>query len=345
MAKRQTSIVAGRRIARQAALALAFAAFGTTAQAQSGLDALIKAAKAEGEVTFYASAVENQSKMTAEAFTAKYGVRAQYVRLGNAPMLQRYAAEADAGNTAADVVVMGGSTTAFSNEGAKKGWLEPVHQAGLPVLKGEYPARFLRGSAAVIGVNTWVIGYNTEKLKGADVPKDWPDLLNPKFKGQLLVIDPHTSDAYFDLYALLLAKYGESYFNRLRAQNPRFFTLSEPAVQGLGAGEGSLMLPTVPPQVLNTKAKGAPIEYATPDHTTGVELQLLITARGKSRRPNAGRLLANFMMSQEGNKVFNGIPGAINIYDPRGLPKQYEGPKPPDAAGKLQIYKLLGIAP
>lgn len=327
--------------------ALAASGFiANTALAQADLDALIKAAKAEGEVVFYSGDIDNKNKQAADAFTAKYGIKAQFIRMGNAPMLQRFAAEAEAGNYAADFIIMGGSTTAFSDEGVKKGWIEPVQQAGLPVLKsGEYPARFLRGSAAVVGMNVWVIGYNTDKVTGANVPKEWSDLADPRFRGQLLAIDPHTSDAYFDLYSLLLDKYGEGFFTRLRAQNPRYFTLSEPAVQGMGAGEGSLMLPTVPAQVLNTKAKGAPIAYVTPDHTTGVELQLLLSARAKSKRPNAGRLLASFMLSQEGNKFFNGVPGAVGLYDTATLPRLYEAPKPPDQARKLQIYKLMGIAP
>src|SRR4051812_7604671 len=108
---RNTDPSDARAVARRAKVIGIFAAalslFGAAAHAQSDLDALIKAAKAEGEVVFYSAAVENQSKNTAEAFTAKYGIKAQYVRIGNAPMLQRYAAEVDANNPAADLVVMG----------------------------------------------------------------------------------------------------------------------------------------------------------------------------------------------------------------------------------------------
>lgn len=325
---------------------VAFALGAPAVQAQSDMDALVKAAKAEGDVTFYSADIDNKNKNVADGFLAKYGIKAQYIRLGNAPMLQRYGAEVEAGNAGADLIIMGGSTTAFSTEAVKKGWIEPVQQAGLPTVRGgEYQARFMRGAAAVLGMNVWVIGYNTDKISAANAPKDWQDLVDPKFRGQILAIDPHTSDAYFDIYSMLLDKFGEGYFNRLRAQNPRYFTLSEPAVQGLGAGEGQIMLPTVPAQVLNIKSKGAPIAYVTPENTTGVELQLMLTSRAKSKRPNAGRLLANFMLSAEGNKLFNGVPGAVGLYDTAALPKQYEAPKPPDQARKLQIYKLMGIAP
>ena len=335
-----------RSLRRTIGTLAAFGCMASAAYGQADLDALVKAAKAEGEVVFYSADIDNKNKQTADGFTAKYGIKAQFIRMGNAPMLQRFAAEVEAGNAGADLIIMGGSTAAFSEEGVKKGWLESLQQAGLPVQKsGEFQPRFLRGAAAVVGMNVWVIGYNTQKIAAANAPKEWSDLVDPKYKGQLLVIDPHTSIAYFDLYSLLLDKYGESFFTRLRAQAPRYFTLSEPAVQGLGAGEGALMLPTVPAQVLNIKSKGAPIEYVTPEHTTGVELQLLLTARAKVKRPNAGRLFANYLMSQEGNKFFNGVPGAVGLYDTAALPKQYEAPKPPDEARRLQIYKLMGIAP
>ena len=65
-------------------------------------------------------------------------------------------------------------------------------------------------------------------------------------------------------------------------------------------------------------------------------------------RSNAARLLANYVMSREGNKVFNDDPGGVTIHDTSGLPKQYEAPK--EGTGtqstsqrREQLTKLLGF--
>lgn len=85
-------------------LAQAGAARPAAAAVQADLEALIKGARAEGEVTFYIALVESVGKRAADGFSAKYGVRAQFVRLVSAVMAQRYMAEAEAGNIAADLL-------------------------------------------------------------------------------------------------------------------------------------------------------------------------------------------------------------------------------------------------
>lgn len=315
------------------------------AGAAAELDALVTAAKAEGLLTFYSAAPENVGRRLGNAYTAKYGIPAQSVRLNSVPLQQRYASEADAGNFAADLVFIAGSAGAFAEDGIKKGWIEPLSAAGLPVIRsGEYPARFNRGSTGVVQIAPWLIFYNTEKVKGADVPRDWPDLLDAKWKGQLLAADPRGSDASIEFWTLILDRYGESFFARLRAQNMRVVTGGGPVVvQALAAGEGSVAVPTIAATVQGLKQKGGPVDVAMPGFTTGVEMQVVLTASARAKHPSAARLMANYVMSPEGNKVFNDDPGSVSIYDSRGLPADYQAPKPGAVARKDLIIKLFGL--
>jgi iron(III) transport system substrate-binding protein len=311
---------------------------------QAELDALIKGAKAEGEVTWYSSSPDTQNHRVADAFFKKYGVKAQIIRLSSTPLQQRYAAEATAGNIAADVVVNAGNSVPYAEEGIKNGWVESISAAGIPVIKsGEYPAKYNMGPTAIVQITPWLIGYNTEKVQGADIPRDWRDLLKPKFKGQYIMPDPRVSDAYLDVLALLLDRYGEPFFNELRAQNIRLAAQGSSAIQALGAGEGLVVGPTTSANVMTVKAKGAPVNMVAPDLTSGVELQVMLTARAKARHPNAARLFANYVLSREGNTVYNDEPAGVTMYDASGLPKDYQSPKPGTAARKGQIYKLLGL--
>ncbi len=321
---------------------LAQAAKASPATIAAEMDALIKAAKAEGQVSFYTAPTENTAKRVADAFTAKYGIRVQFVRLAGNPLMQRYAAEAESGNFATDMIIPAGtSSITFAEAGIKKGWLEPVQE--LPVIKsGEFPARFIFGPMALAQIGVWNIGYNTEKLKPADVPKDFPALLDPKYKGQIMIGDPAAADSYVEFYSLMMDKYGESFLTRLKAQNPRYFTSTAPGAQSLAAGEASILIPALPNSTQAVKDKGAPVALVAPEVTTGAESYVMLTHRSKAKNPNAGRLLANYFLAPEGNKLFNADPGGVTVYDLSGLPKGYQSPTLSAIARKPLIQKLIG---
>jgi iron(III) transport system substrate-binding protein len=307
------------------------------------LDALVKAAQAEGEVFFYSGVPEPALKRAAEAFTAKYGIKARFIRLPGNQVPVRYAVEAEAGNFAADLVLQAGDAVRYTEEGIKKGWFEPITAANLPAMKsGEFPAKLVTGPTAVVQIIPWLIAYNTERIKGADIPKDFKDLANPKYKGKIILADPTSSDAFFVFWNTLLDAYGESYFNGLRAQNIRWQSSGVPSIQALAAGEGDIHFPAIPQQITMTAGKGAPISGVKPEINTGIETHAILTARAKAKHPNAARLLVNYLMTHEGNKVFNDDPGGFSIYDTSALPKGYVAPTPPTKARIEQITKLLG---
>lgn len=311
---------------------------------QVELDALIRAAKSESGLTIYSGATENVAKRVGDAFSAKYGIKVQFSRMAAAALMQRFSAEAEANSFAADLLFFAGGAQAYAEEGGKKGWIDSIAEAGIPAMKsGEYPARFSRGASAIVQIAPWMVAYNTEKLKGTDVPRDWPDLLKPHLKGQILLPNPASALAYLDFWVLALEKYGPEFFAQLRAQNPRQYASGVPAVQALGAGEGMIELPAVPAQVEATRDKGAPLATSVIDLTSGVEMQVMLTARGKSKNPNAARLMTHFIMTKEGNTIFNDDPGGMTVYDTSKLPKQYVAPKLGTAARAAEIAKLLGF--
>ena len=335
-----------------AALLLAAAAHAPSAIAQpkpaapnpAEVEALIKAAKAEGELVVYGSSTDNVLKRVGDAYTAAYGIKHSFIRLSSTALMQRYAAEASAGNIAADLLMAAGGVQPFAADGVKKGWLEPVASAGIPVIKsGQYPAAFNRNETAIVTILLWAISYNTDKVKGADVPKDWPDLLNPKWKGQILLPEPRSTEAVLDVMTLVFDKYGEDFFNKLRAQSIRWYPSQVPMLQALGAGEGAIGLPTNETAAQLLVSKGSPIGTIAPPVTTGVEMQITLTARAKAKHPNAARLYANYVLSPVGNKVYNDDPGSYGVYDSASIPKGYESPKQGVAARAPLVNRILGI--
>ena len=313
--------------------------------AQAQVDSLIKAAKAEGELTYYMVLPESTTKRINDAFEAKYGLRVQVVRLPSNPIMQRYAAEAEAGSFAADLMIIATTGDVFAEQAIQKGWMEPVSQAGIPAItSGDFPKKFLPGQTAIIQITPWAFAYNTDKVKAAEAPREWIDLANPRWKGQFLIPNARTADSYLDLWTVLADRHGGSYFAQLRAQDIRAgYNSGTALMQGLGAGEGAVAGPTTMGLVLTLKSKGGPIEGVIPDFTTGLQQHIMLTSRSKAKHPNAGRLFVHYVLSRDGNKVLNDEPGSVGVYDSVSLPKQYQVPGKGATARREEVMKLLGI--
>jgi iron(III) transport system substrate-binding protein len=307
------------------------------------LSALTQAAKAEGGLTFFTAATENVAKKAGDAFQQKYGIKAEFIRLASTPLQQRYAAEADSSRISADLILNAGNATLFGREGVQKGWIEPLTTADLPVItSGVFPRKFMHEIGAVAQIQPWLIAYNKNLVKPDEVPKTWQELADAKYKNMLLVPDPRSSDAYLDIWDLLLTTYGEAYLQKLKANNFKVFPSGAPTVQALGAGEGSIMFPTTGPNVYNQVDQGAPLAIVQPDLTVGVEIELQLTAKARAPHYNSARLFANYILSEEGNRIFSSDPGNVSIYDPN-LPKDYRSPNPAGVTTKDKILALLGL--
>lgn len=322
------------------------AASAQSAAANAQLEALIRAAKAEGDMVAYSSQPNPINQRFSAAFKAKYGINISFVRLSSGPLLQRFATEAAAGNIAADVLFFpSNGSNVFLEEAKKKGWLQPITASIIPAMaSGEYPMKFMRETAAfptpVVSIIPWAFGYNTQKIAPKDAPKTWTDLLDPKYKGQIIRTDPAVSLGQMDPWRALLGRYGESYFDKLRAQNPRT-NASEAvaAAQALAAGEGSIILMTTGAVIQSLKDKGAPVQAVTPDFTTGVEMGIYLSARPK--KPNTARLAIHYALTREGSKVQSSDPGSVDIFEITGLPKEYQGPQADTPSKYDDIKRLL----
>lgn len=292
-------------------------------------EALVKAAKAEGAVTWYVSVVDEIARRIDTAFKEKYGITVSRLRLPGPTLVQRFSAEAESGKFAADVLVGTIFSTGLANTLIAKGWVEPIGSAGIPALQGEYPQEHNEGPGRFLGTSPWQIGVNTQRVKPHEIPKTWNDLLNARWKGRLIAVDPGASpDTYFPFWAMLEKNLGSDFLKALQKQEIRIGASLAPAVQSLAAGEGDLALPVYAAIILPLKAKGAPVDLVTiAGPTTGNAAQIIITKLDKTPHPNAARLFASFLLSKEGNTIFNGEPGQAGPYSMKDLPAGYQPPQ------------------
>jgi iron(III) transport system substrate-binding protein len=302
---------------------------------------LITKAREEGSVTFYSVPPEDVAQALADAFTEKYGIDASFVRLTAAPLAQRFSAEAEAGRPGADMIMV--SNSPFYADGVAKKWLTPLPDADIPDYPAGLPDDFVLADkgTAVVQVQPSGFGYNTDQVSEQDAPKDWPDLLDPKWKGKILMANPKSSPAYVDFWYMIEQEYGIDYLTDLRAQVARFYDGTVPLTEAMAAGEGAITVPNVTSAVQPAKDKGAPVAINVPSLTNGPEIVAGIAA--KAQHPNAARLFTHFVLSEEGNRILNSQPGSVSPYDESSMPAKFTRVNHADAAKKeKEILSALG---
>ncbi|KAB8189644.1 extracellular solute-binding protein [Nonomuraea phyllanthi] len=309
------------------------------ADASPALRTLIEAAQKEGELVWYSVPAENIAKAVSDDFAGKYGIKVKFIRLTSSDLAQRFAAEAESGKPAADLFV--GSYTPFVPQALEKGWTVKLADANIPDYPAGFPDTYLLPDAgtAVIQIQPTGIAVNTRQGGGAI--KDWPDILDPKWKGKIILVDPRTSAAYTPFWNLIVKEYGEEYLTRLKAQNPIVAAGAAPATQQLAAGEAAIVMPGVQSIADGLKSKGAPVGYVQPPASTGPEIVPGLAA--KAAHPNAARLFVHYLMSKEGNKKLNALPGSGSPLDPATLPARYTFNKDLSGTPAERINALLGL--
>ncbi|MGZ9167093.1 MAG: ABC transporter substrate-binding protein [Anaerolineales bacterium] len=177
-----------------------------SAQEGGGMDALVAAAKAEGELNVITLPRDwcNYGEMM-DTFSAKYGIKVNSLNPdgGSADEIQAVIDNKEnKGPQAPDVLDIG---PAYGPLGKEQGLLAPYKVATWDTLEGnkDPDGYFFTDYNGVL-----VFEVNTDVVK--DVPQDWVDLLDPKYEGQIAIAgDPRASNqAAQSVYAAALANGG-----------------------------------------------------------------------------------------------------------------------------------------
>jgi iron(III) transport system substrate-binding protein len=160
-----------------------------------------------------------------------------------------------------------------------------------------------RGRWAAIYVRQFVIGYNTQAVPPAEVPKAWQDLLQPKWKGKL-AMDENEVEWYAAMLDYLGKEKGASYMRALARQNPQLRRGHSLLSKLLAAGDFPLALVHAA-EMEEAKKTGAPVDWVkTLDPVVTSPSQVAISANAP--HPNAARLFVDFLLSAEGQAIIAG---------------------------------------
>ena len=282
--------------------------------------ALYEAAKKEGSLTWYISHYSGElAQEVARAFTEKYpGVTVNVVRTTAQVAFQRLSQDLNAGVANCDVF---GSTDIGHYIGLEKKNVFATYKPENAAKLSEAFKRFTKeGLWYPTAAGLIMITYNSKELKEADVPKNWPDLLDPKWKGKIAVGHPGFS-GYVGTWVVQMRKlYGWDFFKKLEKNKPHIGRSINDTVTMLNSAER--VVAAGPDQTtLESAARGNPVAITYP--TDGSILMVSPSAIMKNApRPNAAKLFVEFLLGPEYSRVLvknRGIPMRSDVDPPQGL--------------------------
>src|SRR5436190_17433581 len=265
---------------------------------------LYDAAKAEGgELTWYTA---HSDDITAQALGRSFeqlypGIKVNVLRTTAQVAYQRVTQELKASAVQCDIFSSTdiGHYVELKPKNVFEKYVPDNASKVLDIYKGYDPdGYYFVTSAGMIG-----IGYNTAKVKDADVPKNWTDLLDPKWKDNIALGHPGFS-GYVGTWALTLRKqYGWEFFEKLAKNNPRVGRSINDTVTMLNAGESAIAGTGPVGTLLDSKLKGNPLAMVYP--TDGTVLILAPSSIMKvTKHLNGSRLFMEFLMSPDASKIW-----------------------------------------
>ncbi len=255
-------------------------------------DSVVDAAKKEGEIVFYGTMELTTSQKLAALFTKKYPfLKTNIIRLGSERLAERVTVEAQAKTVKADVI----HESEMDFYGLlKKGFIESYDSPQRAAFRPQYKDE--KSFWTINSETLNVIAYNTNLVKGADVPKSFADLLAPKWKGKIL-IDENESK----WMAAAIAVWGEEktldFLRKLAALDVKNIGGHSQMQTLLAAGDAAIVAISLVHGVELLKRQGAPVDWVAVDPL--ISRQFALALLKGAPHPNAGKLYIDFMLSKE----------------------------------------------
>jgi iron(III) transport system substrate-binding protein len=237
-----------------------------------------------------------------ERFEALYpDVDVQWIDMGSQEVLDRLRSER--ANPQADVWF--GAPREMFHAAALDGLLEPFEPQWAAAVR-EYADAENRYQA--IYLTPEVIAYNSEVVDAASAPRDWDDVLDPRWRGHVLIRDPLASGTMRTIFGMFVLRSiretgrpdaGFDWLRRLDGQTKEYVLNPTLLYQKLARQEGLVTLWDMPDIEMLKARTGYPIDYVFPSSGTPVVVDAIALVRG-GRNPEAARAFIDFVGSTDG---------------------------------------------
>jgi iron(III) transport system substrate-binding protein len=209
-----------------------------------------------------------------ELFEAKYPeIDVQWIEMGSQDVFDRISSERE--NPQCDVW-WGAPSDIFMNA-AKDGLLQAYKPSWANAIDKGYkdPNDLWYGTF----LTPEVIAYNNQALDESQVPKDWDDLLDPKWKDKIIIRYPLASGTMRAIYSAMIWRFykysgdptrGYEWLLKLDANTKEYTSSPTMMQQKIARGEGFLTVWNMPDTVFLAETKDYPFGYVIPESGTPV---------------------------------------------------------------------------
>ena len=259
---------------------------------------LVKAAKEEGKLIVYGSCEEEYLNAVCANFKSLYGIDVQAQRLSTGEVAAKI--EEENGHPSADVW-FGGTTDPY-NVTSSKGLLEQYEPKNASHLISD---KFKSTNEDWYGIYKGILGilYDKEELQRLklDVPQDYKDLIDPKYKGLIWSSNYNTAGTAKLIINTVIQKYGHDqgiqYLVDLDKNIAQYTKSGSGPSKAIGAGECTIgigMLHDGIYQIVDQEHENVGLQIPS----SGASYEVGATAIFKgAAHPNAAKLWIEYALS------------------------------------------------
>ena len=272
---------------------LIFVCFGE-ASAQS--KEIIEGAKKEGQLVFYSGIPIPDAQAILSALERKYPfIKPTFYRATGPALVSRIQTEQRAGNHIWDVM----NSTGFEPYALlEQGYFAKYDSPERKVFPDGH--KDTEGYWATMYTTPMIVSYNTRLVSAEELPKDYFDLLHPRWRGRL-GLDSSDFEWYANLRKIWGTEKAQKFLEGLRKQEVRLVQGRALLTELLSGGEVAVLTNNFMQNSIEAKRKGSPVELLALDPV--ISAAGLVGINRLAPHPNTARLFVDFVLSREGQEL------------------------------------------
>ena len=262
--------------------------------------------KQRQELKIYSIIHDEESEALTKLFTEKTGIPVNFLRASTGELVNRVLAEKN--DPQADILLGGASS--YHMQLDKEGALEVYHS---PLAKN-LPANAVSSDGSWTGFCMLTVGIGVNKLlfaqkfPGMHLPKTWEDLLNPAFKGEIVMTNPAASSTAYLFVQNQLQRLGDEkgweYLLALAQNVGQFPDSGSAPAKLIGTGEYALGISYLH-AVTKYHSQGFDVSTIAPPQSVG-DLDC-ISIMKNTKNLEAAKKFVDFMLSKEAQELMTSI--------------------------------------
>ena len=283
------------KILKLAAFILALV-LGWSAQAQSQPTDVVEGAKKEGQLVFYSGIPIPDAQAILSALERKYPfIKTTFYRSTGPALVSRIQTEQRAGSHIWDVM----NSTGFEPYVLLEQGYFAKHDSPERKFFSE-GHKDSEGYWATMYTSPMIVSYNMRLVSSAELPKDYFELLQPKWKGRL-GLDSSDFEWYANLRKIWGAEKAQKFLEGLKRQEVRLVQGRALLTELLTGGEIAILVNNFLQNAIEAKRKGSPVEVLAFDPV--VSAAGLVGINKLAPHANAAKLFIDFVLSKEGQDL------------------------------------------